>query len=227
MAIDPSTEPSTPLTPSELVMLNGEKFAKKVMMGNIQLLHMDASVSYSQLGESMLSAGVLAAESSGNLKFDIRTEKAMLGIRKVKVLAGLPGSNPNDWPAYSLESQLVEIAERLINDGKGARVSELIYTWLREDSASPWQSAVKLVQFGLAERGLLEAEETTRLKVFTTVNYSLPESTAELAAQIPIEPVRNLIQDCELNRKQVWELLLKEIKKGIKQRTEQDDMDFD
>ena len=30
--------PKTPLSPSELVFLNGEQFAKKVMMGNIELL---------------------------------------------------------------------------------------------------------------------------------------------------------------------------------------------
>jgi len=84
-----------------------------------------------------------------------------------------------------------------------------------------------MVQSGLAERELLEKSESTKLKVFTTINYSLPDSTAELAKQFPIKPVKNLLKSCEENQKEMWELLRKEIKKAIKQRTEQDDVDFD
>jgi hypothetical protein len=151
----------------------------------------------------------------------------MLGIRKVKALYGLPTSNPNDWPQFSLESQLIQIAEKLEGDGESSKISDLIYIWLRQDSSSPWQSAIQMVQSGLAERELLEATETTKLKVFKTINYSLPESTAEIVSRLPIESIRNLLDDCEKNRKEVWELVIKEIKKAIKQRTEQDDVDFD
>jgi len=220
-------DPTNPLSPSELVLLNGDQFAKKVMMGNIQLMHTDASVSYSQLGEAMLTAAVLSVESCGNISLEVRNEKAMLGIRKVKALYVLPTSSPNEWPQYSLESQLVQIAEKLEGDGESSKISDLIYIWLKQDSSSPWQSAIEMVQAGLAERGLLDATETTKLKVFKTVNYSLPDSTAEIASQLPIDPIRNLLSDCEKNRKEVWELVIKEIKKAIKQRTEQDDMDFD
>ncbi|MFL7893754.1 MAG: hypothetical protein ACK2UM_01565 [Anaerolineales bacterium] len=220
-------DPNNPLSPSELILLNGDQFAKKVMMGNIQLMHTDASVSYSQLAEAMLTAAVLSVESCGNISFEVRNEKAMLGIRKVKALYGLPTSNPDEWPQYSLESQLVQIAKKLAGDGESSKISDLIYIWLRQDSSSPWQSAIEMVQSGLAERGLLDATETTKLKVFKKVNYSLPESAAELASQLPTDPIRNLLGDCEKNRKEVWELVIKEIKKAIKQRTEQDDVDFD
>ena len=84
-----------------------------------------------------------------------------------------------------------------------------------------------MVQAGLAERGLLETSERTKLKVFTTVNYSLPRITVALAEQYSIEPVRELLTNCENNQKEIWELLKKENKKAIKQRTEQDDMDMD
>jgi hypothetical protein len=161
------------------------------------------------------------------MKFDIRSEKAMLGLRKVKRLYALATYQPNDWPAYSLESQIVEITEQLDRDRENSKLSDLIYIWLREDSAAPWQSAIERVQSGLAERNLLEANETTRLKVFTKVDYSLPESTAELASQFSIDPVKQMLSETETNRNEVWDLLKKELKQAIKQRTEQDDVDFD
>ena len=227
MVITQKIEPTLPLSPSELVLLNGEHFAQKVMIGNIQLMHSEASVSFSQLGESILAAAVLAVRSTGNLDLDIRLEKVMFGLRKVKSLYAESTTIINSWPDYSLESQFVQIAARLDKEGEAFKVSDLIYIWLRQDSSSPWQSTIQMVQSGLAERELLEKSESTKLKVFTTVNYSLPDSTAELAKQFSIEPVKNLLTSCEENQKEMWELLRKEIKKAIKQRTEQDDVDFD
>jgi len=227
MSNDLTLDPANPLSPSELVLLNGDQFAKKVMLGNIQLMHIEASVSVSQLGETILAAAVLAVDSIGNLQLDIRSEKAMLGLRKVKSLYGKPTFTPNDWPDYSLEAQLVQIAERLDREGESAKISDLVYIWLRQDASSPWQSTIEMVQAGLAERGLLETSETTKLKVFTTVNYSLPRTTVALAEQYSIEPVREMLTNCEKNQKEIWELLKKENKKAIKQRTEQDDMDMD
>lgn len=220
-------EQSKTLSPCELVLLNGEQFAKKVMIGNFQLMHTEASVSFSQLAEAMLAAAALSVESSGNLEYEVRSEKAMFGLRKVQALYVTPTGKDNPWPAHSLESQLIEIATRFESEGESSRVSDLIYSWLRQDSASPWQSSIEMVQAGLAERGLLDSTESTKLKVFTTTNYSLPESTAALASQSPIEPVQNLLSNTENNNKDFWDLLIKEIKSAIKQRTEQDDVDFD
>lgn len=223
-----SFNPTNPFSPSEIVLLNGEQFAKKVMMGNIKLLHTDASVSFSQLGQTILTAAVLADEAAGNLQLEVRQDKATFGLRKVKRLYANPTPHKIEWPQYSLEQQLPEIAERLKNDDESHQISNLIYAWLRQDSSSPWQSTIEMVKSGLAERDLLEKTEEKKLKILTVVNYSLPESTAKLARQYPFEPVKQLIQNCESYRKDIWELLVKEIKKAIKDRTEQDDdIDFD
>lgn len=228
MSNSTAMSPGSPLSPSELVLLNGDNFANKVMMGNFKLLHTDASVSYSQLGQAMLATAVLAAEAAGNLKFEIRQEKAMFGLRKVKNLYAAPTQAPVEWPEFSLEAQLPHIAELYKKDDERHEVSNLIHSWLRQDSSSPWQSSIEMVQSGLAERGLLDATEETRLKVFTKTNYSLPASTASLAAEQSIEPVKQLLEDCENNRKEIWDLLVKQIKSAIKARTEQDDsIDFD
>lgn len=223
-----SLNPKDHLTPSEVVLLNGEQFAKKVMLGNIKLLHSDASVSFSQLGQAILASAILADEAVGNLLLEVRQEKATFGLRKVKKLYANPTPHRVEWQEYSLEHQLPEIAERFKNDDDSHQVSNLIYAWLRQDSSSPWQSTIEMVKSGLAERDLLEKTEEKKLKVLTVVNYSLPESTAKLARQYPVEPVNQLLENCESSRKDIWELLVKEIKKAIKDRTEQDDdIDFD
>jgi hypothetical protein len=223
-----SLNPSSPFSPSELVLLNGDQFAKKVMLGNIQLLHTDASVSVSQLGQAILAAAVLAVEAVENLEFEVRQDKAMFGLRKVKKLYASPTQTPVEWPEHSLEAQLPLIAEQFKQDQESQEISNLIYTWLRQDSSSPWQSTIEMVEAGLAERGLLDASKETRLKVFTVTNYSLPESTASLAAEQPVEPIKQLLADCENNRREDWELLVKQIKSAIKARTEQDEgVDFD
>lgn len=228
MSSNKALAPTSPLTPSELVLLNGEHFAKKVMLGNIKLLHTDASVSISQLAQAILATAVLADEFSGNLRLEVRQEKAMFGLRKVRKLYANSTPHPVEWPQYSLESQLPQIAERFKNEDGSHQVSNLIYAWLRQDSSSPWQSTIEMVKSGLAERDLLEKTEQTRLRILTVVNYSLPESTASMATQLPIEPMKQLLENCESYRQDIWDLLVKEIKKAIKDRTEQDDdIDFD
>ena len=223
-----SPNPGHPISPSELVLLKGDQFAKKVMMGNIKLLNSEASVSVSQLGQAILAVAVLAAEAAGNLQLEVRQGKAMFGLRKVKNLYANPTPTPVEWPKYSLEAQLPPIAERFKNDQESHEVSNLIYSWLRQDSSSPWQSTIEMIKSGLAERGLLDTSEETKLKVFTVTNYSLPQDTASLAAEQPIEPVKQLLVNCENDRREIWDLLVKQLKSAIKARTEQDDdVDFD
>ena len=227
MTPNPTIYPDQPISASELVLLNGEKFAKKVMMGNIQLMHTQESVSYSQLGQAILAAAVLAAESSGNLQLETRQEKAMFGLRKVTNLYANPNPQPLEWPQACPEAQIVQIADSLKAKDGGNQVSNIIYAWLREDSGTPWQTVIERVKAGMTQRGLLEAYEEKSLKIFTVTRYSLPESSKALAAGQSIHPVQQLLSNCENYRKDIWDLLIKQIKKAIKDRTEQDDVDFD
>jgi len=220
-------DPRQVLSPSELVLLNGDKFAQKVMLGNTQLLHNEANVSVAQLGQAILAAAVLAVEATGNLQLEIRQEKALFGLRKVNNLYGNPTPHPVEWPDHCLESELLQIADRLKKKDGSNQVTNMIYGWLREDSSSPWQATIEMVKAGMAQRGLLEANEEKKLKVFTVTRYSLPDSTKSFAAQLPIQPIQQLLSNCENYRKDTWDLLVKQIKKAIKDRTEQDDVDFD
>lgn len=221
MPSDTPFDPTYPLAPSELVLLKGDQFAKKVMLGNIRLLHTDASVSVSQLGEAVLAAAILASEQAGGLRLELRQKKAMFGLRKVQVLYAVPTGAEIPWPDHSLEAQVCPIAKRLQPDGSGDEVSNILYAYLRQDSGSPWQSALELVMQGMAARGVLDAVEKKTLKVFTTTDYRLPENTAVLAAKQPIEPLQGLLRACERERPEVWQGLVKELKSAVKARTEE------
>ncbi len=71
-----SIDPDNPLTPSEVVFLNGELFAKKVTLGNVQLLHSEEKVSLNQLGQAILTAAILAGEQAGAFRLEVQERKA-------------------------------------------------------------------------------------------------------------------------------------------------------
>lgn len=221
-------QPGASLAPSEIVLLSGELFAKKVRMGNVDLLHTAASVSAEQLAQAMLAVAILANEQAGAIRLDVREKKALLGFRKVSRLYAVPDQASASWPPGCLESQVRPLSEQLLAGGENNEVSSVIAAWLKQDSANPWQSAIELVKAGLASRYLLDAVEEKRLKVFSTTRYELPDSTATLIARQPTEPVQQLLRSCQDNQPEKWNLLQNEIRSAIKARTEQDDsgMDF-
>lgn len=217
-------DPAGPLAPSELVLLRGDQFARKVMLGNVRLLHTDESVSLAQLGEAILAAAFLACHEAGSIRLQVRQKKALFGLRQVDRLCATPGDPAVAWPAASLEA----IIGRMVQEGAaddGLEIRDLVYRWLAQDSASPWQAAVDRIQAGLAERGLLDRFDEKRLKIFTVTRYELPPATGALAAEQPLEPVRRLLDSSAEASPAVWKLLSKEIRSAISARTEQSDTD--
>jgi hypothetical protein len=219
-------DPDNPLTPSELVFLNGEMFAKKVMMGNIDLLHSNQKVSLAQLGQTILVTAILACEQAGAFHLDMRERKAMLGLRKVRELFAVPAKPRENLPQYSLEATFFDLATRLAAKDNNDMYT-IFYTWLGEDASSPWNTAMELLKAGMAKRGMLDTTEEKRLKIFTVTHYTLPERTAKLIKGQSVEPVKALLANCVRTRPEVWKMLESGIKKAISARTESSDTDFD
>jgi hypothetical protein len=209
-----------------MVFLNGELFAKKVTLGNVQLLHSDEKVSLSQLGQAILTAAILAGEQAGAFRLEVQERKAMLGLRKVQKLFAVLDNARQELPEYSLEATLSDLAVRLKPDDKND-ISTIIYTWLRSDTFSPWGTALDYVKAGMEKRGMLEAEGVRRLKIFTETVYTLPERTARLIRGQSVEPVKAVLENCARTRPEVWKLLDSSIKKAISDRTESSDTDVD
>lgn len=219
-------DPNNPLTPSEVVFLNGELFAKKVMLGNVDLLHSNEKVSLTQLGESILAAAILACEEAGAFRLEIRERKTTLGLRKVRELFAVPATPRVNLPECSLEGTFYNLAAQLAARDNND-VYTLFYTWLREDSMSPWNTAMELLKAGMATRGMLDAKDEKKLKFFTVTHYSLPERTTRLIKGQSAAPVKGLLDNCIRTRPEVWKLLESGIKKAISSRTEKSDTDFD
>lgn len=220
-------EPDNPLAPSEVVYLNGEQFAKKVMLGNVDLLHSDEKVSLSQLGQAILATAFLAGEQAGAFRLEGRERKAMLGLRKVQELFAVPASPREKLPEHSLEATFSDLATRLALQGDND-IYSMVYAWLREDASSPWNTAMELMKAGMARRGMLEATEEKKLKIFTVTRYTLPERTARLVKGQSVGPVKALLDNCARTRPEVWKILESGIKRAISARTEQQsDTDFD
>jgi hypothetical protein len=221
-----SIDPDRFLTPSEVVFLNGEQFAQKVMLGNIELLHNNEKVSLAQLGLAILAAAFLGCEEAGAFSLGIGERKAMLGLRKVREVYAVPGTARVRLPEDSLEAVLAGLAERFeVRDNH--TVQHLVYAWLREDSSSPWNSALDMLKAGMAQRGLLAAREEKKLKIFTITHYSLAEETPRLLRGQSFSPVKHMLENCAQSRPDVWKLLESGIKKAISSRTESQDSDTD
>jgi hypothetical protein len=219
-------DPENPLTPSELVFLNGEMFAKKVMVGNIELLHSSEKVSLNQLGQAILMTAFLACEQAGAFHLEVRERKAMLGLRKVRELFAVPANPRQKLPENSLEATFFDLAAQMAGKDKND-VYTMVYTWLRQDVTSPWSTAMELIKAGMARRGLLDATEQKKLKIFTVTQYTLAERTPRLVKGQSVDPVRALMDNCARTHPEVWKMLDASIKKAISARTESIDTDMD
>jgi hypothetical protein len=208
------------LAPSELILLNGDRFAGKSRIGNVKLPQNGVVVSAGDLGQIILAAALLACEKASVIRLEVRKKKTLLGLRKVDALYVDPLKYNDDWPKHSFESEIYSIAVRLM-EGKGNNeVENIIYEWLGENSGSPWQRAVELVQSGLADRGALARIQERHMKVLKTTSYKMTVSTARQAAEQPIEPIMRLLEECQIARPDIWQLLISGMKSAIDSRTE-------
>ncbi|MGD2048831.1 MAG: hypothetical protein PVH03_05025 [Chloroflexota bacterium] len=208
------------LAPSELVLLNGDRFAGKSRIGNVKLPQNGATVSAGDLGQIILAAALLACEKASVIRLEVRKKKTLLGLRKVDALFVEPLTKKDNWPKHSFESEIYSLAVRLKNEKGNNEVENIIYEWLGENSGSPWQRAVELVQSGLADRGALARIQERRMKVLKTTSYKMTVSTARQAAEQPLDPIIRLLEECQHIRPYVWQLLISGMKSAMNSRTE-------
>lgn len=221
------SEPHAPaavrLTPSETVLLHGDRFAGEAGMlrNKEELLTGEKKVSADQLAEAALAAAVLGAEQAGSLRLEARTKKALFGLLSRRALyAGRAGGG--EWPERTLEAQLLA---RL--GAEPAEVGDLVYAMLEQDVHSPADEVLERVKRALSARGMLEREEVRRLKVFTTWRYRAAPGLADALREQPADPVLALLDGCERDRAEVWGLLKKQVAGALSRRREQQDHDHD
>jgi len=210
------------LIPSELVYFNAEKFASsKGVFNKVNLLHTDVQVNKVELVQHLLAAAFLANEQAGLMRLELRQKKVLFGLGSKTALFADPTGKPPQWGGPCLETDLLQAAGRASN----SEVDTLVVVWLGHDVSDPYQEVIGRLKAHLAERGLLDMQEERKLKIFVSRSYSLNSEARSFVAAQPLQPLTALLQNCQNFRPQVWQELLKQIKKAVDARQEKMDTD--
>ena len=204
-------DPTSPLTPSELVLLNSEPFTGKANVNIEDLLNGKAKNLAKPLGEAILTAAFLAGENVGAIRLEVEKGKKLFMFSSTKLLV-VSNNSAVAWPTGSLESTISSARKNR------PEVHEVVHDWLGRDNDDPWGLVIDKVRDGLAGRQLLDITKEKVLMVLSTKHYELPESTGALAAQQPTGPIQQLLSECKQTRPELWTLLLSQVQKGVNRR---------
>ena len=212
-------------TPSEVVILNGERFAPSASVLNKYTVYASGQgVNANKLAVAAWSAALLANEQYGLIRLTPSVNSTLFGLVKTPTLLVEPTGVQPGWPAGTLEADLLQVASRLQTTRQN-NLHMIVYSWLGSDYGAPFQMVIKEIEQGLGKRGLMVEEQAKALGIFKYKKLVLPDSTLPLIAQQPVAPVQQMLQQCEQFRPDVWKVMQKNIEKAISQRTEQTDSD--
>lgn len=187
------TSTAITLTPSEVVVLCGDRFvpAGGGLTVKEEVLTSGVKVGVADLMQTAMLAGVLALLRSGAARLETRQGKALFGLIKTKKTHLLRGASPSPFPASSLEGYLAQAA------AGEPELDKALSAWIAEDTNDPWSRMCHVVKRGLAERDLLNVERVAKLKIFTTSVFVLPEHTRQAAARAPLDAIKQMIAQAE------------------------------
>ena len=97
------------LSPSEIIYLNADRFAKPARLG-YRPLAAEGKVNATQLGQAVAAAAILALEASGAAKLELEeTRRFLLKVRHVRMT---PLGGRSNFPEPCLEESLHEVTRR-------------------------------------------------------------------------------------------------------------------
>lgn len=145
-------------TPSEVVLFNGERFARRRLVGNVRLLHSGERVAARPLGRAILRAAFLANDEADVVRFRHGEVPTWFGRRSRRTLFVEPGRAAPEWPRLTVEWAVSTFLEELPRGGTGGvPVGALVDSFFDGDQADPWSYVVDLVRDGLVARGCSSA----------------------------------------------------------------------
>jgi hypothetical protein len=212
------------LTPSEVVLLNGDRFSKLDKNG-FPLPRGETKVDPNPLAIAALEAAILGNERAGAITLEHGIEKKLFGLLNSKVVRLRPGAAAPQWPAGSYEARIFERVKK--GGGEGTLVKTLVIDLFPSDDDHPWIEVLQQIAQALRARGL--ADEQTRekkalgiFKLKSTVSV-LNAAGASLAERHPVEPVQDLLASCKRERPEVWSIIESSVKAGLNYRQESSD----
>lgn len=222
---------SLPISPSEIVLLNGEQFAPVsgggFFQAGMQVPISGAMVDALQLGKMMLSAMVLACEQAGSIHLQ-RGPAPWLQFRSPRLFVSAGPMNIR-WPQGSLEDRLCGLlsqgvhkvnwlyrhSHEPLNQGGTHKLNWLVDDlWqrnFRRNLAAAWIHARTMVLQGLAARNLIS----------TPPDFSIVQvapALASLPAEQTTEPLKRLFDETVTQRQPLWAALQSDIRTGVAQR---------
>jgi len=205
-------------TPSELILLNGDKFAPEVESDGHQLLCSDGMVNGHYLAVMMMAAAILANEEEGALVVELREpKKKLFSLGSAQRVFIKPVGQPPSWNGYTLESAILFSAGQFFALQGDNTVRNVVYSVLMEDRDYPWQKIIEFVEWGLATSNWLMPVEGDAANAFQTP-FICPDKVQELAFAQPLAPVKQLFSTCKKITPELWKQLLEEIDLALKDR---------
>ncbi|MBB4639113.1 hypothetical protein [Longimicrobium terrae] len=212
-----STATATALTfaPSELVLLNGERFAPEAGMltGKEELLTTGAKVHSEKLMDAAVHAAVWALVEAGTVRLETRKGKALFGLIKTEKTHLVRGAGGNPFPPRTLESFLAEQA------GTEPELDAALAAYIGAETTDVPGRVLGIIKAGMGERNLLDVEQKKVLMVFSSVGYSLPAGTRDLAAREPVEPIIQRAARAEQTQSELYRAVHKAIDSATVQMT--------
>jgi hypothetical protein len=203
------------LTPSEAVLLFGDRFVKKSMFGE-KLMLADMKVSTGDLAETMMTAGILASQARGFITLNIEKGKALFGLMKTEKLKIARGSSAPDWPPQSFEFNL------LANLGSNAiDLDDLLIGYIGGKAASPEGDFISRVKAELAQRGIINAEVKKLLGLSVGMNTSLTHEQRSRIEQNGSSEVTALIANAEKTQPEILKKIKSAVSSAFSNRTEE------
>lgn len=205
-------------TPSEYILLNGEKFAPEPRgEDRLPLLCSESMVDGVYLTTLMLAAAVLANEEEGALEIEIVQSKKAFGLKGTNELILRPKGQTPNWNGYTLESGIMFVASQAYGKAASPSMKNAVYTLLTQDRLRPWEKIIELVEWGLASSNWLLPVEGEAAAAFSTP-FICPAKVRELAFAQPSAPIVNMLTTCKKNRPEIWRQMMAEIGEAFEMR---------
>ena len=215
MTTTTSSTPTT-LTPSQIVLLNGECFTTPGGKVTDDFVISKQPVRIRDVATAAMLAALLALEARHGVTFELRPDAGGRGRSNAKlvfVLADTGASYPTETFEGWLESELVFLTPTRDNT-----VKQLATTAIVGANADPWWGLLRLTRRSLWQAGLMEMYEERSGKFFksTVQRWRAPPKLAPLLAANPWEPVKATLSDFERGRPELWKAFVENVERGLR-----------
>lgn len=215
----PMTDALTSLTPSEVLLINGEAlFTEKVDAMSFHLPR-GRQVEAEPTAVLALQIALLAAEQAGTLRIDEGVKSRLFGLLKSREIRLRPGAATAAHPQGTLEARIHDVVRAA--PAQGVTPRELLRGVIHEMNLIPASMLLHESAAALTTRGITEMKKIRVQIRDYEMEPTLPVLSAagvEVAHHHAIGPITTLLERARAERPALVALLESELRKGIRAR---------